>query len=132
MIVYNGGNITNLIKYLGNTEIYVTDTKARAIRYANAQATEEVNPDMNQRLEEGAMILEIETESIRWFRRGKNHTSLDTCEAILMNGNFTIRKVVVRFCRNHRTLYGTRYTGYKDRQQVIDFIQSHGIEIEEV
>ena len=127
MKTYNGGSISNVIKNINLGEIYVTDCAERAIRYANAQATEEVNPAMDQELAENGIILEIEVENEpNWLRR-TNGGSLDSCEAVVRQ--FVITKATVRFLSNERTVYGTRWTGYKNSQQVVEFLQTRGIEV---
>ena len=127
MIVYNGGNITNLIKNIGEQKIFITDTMARAIRYANAQATGEVNPDMDQEMVEDTVVLEIEVNEVDWLRRPEDHPSLDICEAQIKD--FKIKKAIIRFCDDDITRYGTYHTGYKSREQVIEILESNGIEI---
>lgn len=128
MKVYNGGSISNVIINLNKSDIYVTDCVARAIRYANAQATEEVNSDMNQSQEQNTIILEIEVENEpKWLRR-TNGNSLDSCEAHIKT--FEIKKATIRFKEYKNTLYGTRWTGYKTESQVIELLSNSGIEVE--
>ena len=129
MITYTGGSITNLIKNLNNGRgIWTTDTPARATRYANAQATGEVNPDMSQDLAENAVILTVDCKPGYWTRRDDNHGSLDTAETF--TNEFEIKKVTLRFAEYKNTLYGTRHTGYKTREQVIEMLTAQGVEIE--
>lgn len=129
MITYTGGSIGNLIKNLNSDRgIWTTDTIARATRYANAQATGEVNPDMNQALAENAVILTVDCEPGFWTRRDDNHGSLDTAETYTTE--FEIKKVAIRFAEYQNTLYGTRHTGYKTREQVIEMLTAQGIEAE--
>lgn len=129
MQTYTGGSISNLIKkFNSNSGIWTTDTIARATRYANAQATGEVNPDMNQTLAENALILTLDCEPGYWTRRDDNHGSLDTAETYTTK--FEIKKVTIRFAEYKNTLYGTRHTGYKTREQVIEMLTSRGIEVE--
>jgi hypothetical protein len=127
MQTFNGGSVTNLLKNINNDSIYITDTFQRAVRYANAQATGTVNPDMNQELAENAMVLEIEA-SPHWKRRPDKHTSLDTCEDVVKS--FSIIKATIRFAEYENTLYGTRQTGYKNREEVIEFLYQQRIEVE--
>lgn len=127
MKTYNGGSISNLLKNLHGNQIYVTDTAERAIRYANAQATGTVDANLRQKLAEGAVILEVECQP-HWLRRPESHNSLDHCEDVVTE--FTITKATVRFCEYPNTLYGTRHTGYKSAQQVVEILQAQGIKVE--
>jgi hypothetical protein len=128
MIAYNGGSISNFLirTRQKTTDIYVTDTVARAIRYANAQATREVNPSMNQEQAEGTIILYIECNP-NFHRHPASHSSLDTAEAIV--SEFDIVKARVRFCTYQNTMYGNRYC-YKKADEVVAFLEEHAIEVE--
>ena len=128
MITYNGGSLNNLVKYLGSKNaLYVTDTAARATRYANAQATGEVNADLDQELAPGAVIIEITTE-VNFLRRDNDHSSLDTCEAVAKQ--YQIIKATVCPPTYSNTLYGNRHTGYKSFEQVVELLKDNGIEVE--
>ena len=126
MKCYNGGSISNLVKYLDSTEIWVTDTVARAVRYANTQATGIVRSEMNQSQEEDTVILTIET-SPRWSRRNENHATLDTCEDCVRE--YRIISATIRFDHNPRALYGPRGEMW-DRNQVLMALADRGIKAE--
>lgn len=128
MIVYNGGSISNLLKHLGKQEIWVTDKVAFAIRYANTQSTGEVNPDTTQELAENAAILTIEANPTYWTNRPENHNTLDVSESCV--SDYRILKATIRFSDYQNTLYGSRWTGYQTREQVLTFLQEKGIEVE--
>jgi hypothetical protein len=126
MIAYNGGSISNVIKNINKTEMFVTDTVERATRYANAQATGVVNADMNQDIAEGAIVLFVECEP-RWFNRSEDHTSLDVCEAWIKE--YRIVKATIKFHANPRTLYGRR-PNYMNAEQVVSMLRERDIEVE--
>ena len=129
MKTFNGGSITNVIKNLSsNNEIWITDTAARATRYANAQATGEVNADLNQEQAENTIILIVEANPGYWTHRDDKHNSLDASESCVRD--YEIVKVIIRFKSYKNTLYGTRQTGYKTEQQVVEILKAAGIEVE--
>jgi hypothetical protein len=136
MLVYHGAAIGNLLREsFGDVELYVTDTPERAVRYANAQATWEVNPAMDQDLANGAAVLEIEvSESPSWSYRSENHLSLEQCEATVRE--YAIKRIYVRFGTGNVS-YGSNkrangFIGYRSPEQVREFFWMHGIEIVEV
>lgn len=104
MITYNGGSISNVLRKIDSGTIFVTDTRERAVRYANAQATGVVSPSLTQELAEGGVILSIEC-SPTFIRRPDSHTTLDVCEAI--TNEFRVVAVEVR-PHAYPTLYGDR------------------------
>lgn len=62
----------------------VTDTRERALRYANAQRTRVVEAEYGRPLAPNAIVLTLETdEAITWRRRDEGHGSLDQCEATI-------------------------------------------------
>ncbi|HEX7125049.1 MAG TPA: hypothetical protein VF406_04630 [Thermodesulfobacteriota bacterium] len=67
--------------------LYVTDAARLAVRYAAAQATRTVDPDVT-RLPARAVLVTIETpETVRWLRRDRRTArSLDLCEAVIDAG----------------------------------------------
>lgn len=132
MITYNGGSIDNLVLNLSfpnrtKDGIYVTDTIARAMRYANAQAGGLVSHSLEQTQAEGTVILHIDAEP-RWLRRPDNHPSLDHCEAVVKE--YRIIKATIRFPENQRTVF-CRFVR-KNREQVLAMLAERGIEVEVV
>jgi len=129
-LTYNGGSISNVLRHIGTNEIFVTDTFERAARYANAQTSGTVDPDATELM--NGVILEIEpTSEVQWHRRPENHPTLDICEAWL--SNFVIKTAYIKFDENTNTLYGYRqYGGYKNREQVIAFLESRDIKVIEL
>ena len=126
MITYNGGRIGNLIKHIDRKDIYVTDTFARATRYANAQAGEVVSLSLDQEQAEGTAILEVEC-NVQFRRRPESHQSLDHAEAVARR--FKVKSATLRFRSNEKTVYGSRHTGYMNREQVVDFLNARGIQV---
>lgn len=62
---------------------YVTNSEKLATRYANAQATREVNPSAFDLLP-GAAVVEFEyAGKVKWSRRPKSHQTLDLVEAMI-------------------------------------------------
>ena len=91
MIVYHGSTTSKYNSVLDGDfsksfpGLYVTDTFERAAIYANAQATGIVDENAIVLLPH-AVVIEIEVESVRWFRRSVSHRTLDKCEAIIVFG----------------------------------------------
>ena len=127
MKVWHGTSIVNLIKLLkaDSSELYVTDTPDRAARYANAQATEHVSTAY-ERPAPGTAILEIESELLSWSVRGKDHNTLDTCEAVTRN--YRIVSATIRWFEYENTAYDN----HMHRDQVKEYLALRGIEVIEV
>jgi hypothetical protein len=134
MIAYNGGSISRLATALkvGSDGIWVTDTVARATRYANAQATGVVDPSLTQGLAEDAVILEIECEPM-FSRRPEGHPSLDHAEDRLRVGTYRIVAATIRFSDYEKrrpgvTTYGSR-GAYTKADELVAILQAQGVEV---
>jgi hypothetical protein len=131
MKAYNGGSVNNLVNSLArpgyHNGIWVTDTAARATRYANAQATEIVDASLTQPMAENAVVLTVECNP-RWSRRPESHPSLDHCEDHVTD--YKIISAAIRFQSYERVLYGNKWTGYFTREQVVELLESRGITVE--
>ena len=124
MKTYHGTTVSSLLDSQ-RRDIFVTDSEAKAARYANAQATGRVSADYTG-LAEGAAVLTVETESEpRWIRRA-NAQSLDECEAWLLDG-YAITHAKIRW-HPENTVYGR--SGKMRRAQVIETLRSRGITVE--
>lgn len=90
MKAYHGASAINAARLIAdgvNPErvLCVTDTPERAARYANAQATGEVDPDATELLP-GAAVVELEIPETAWGGHGGAGASLDEVEAWVTEG----------------------------------------------
>lgn len=122
MKAYNGGSISNLIKWFDHKSIWVTDDIAKAARYANAQASGVVSSDYAGQAE-GTVVLEVACNPC-WSRRPVQHASLDQCEDQVTE--YAIVKATVRFREYPKTLYGPDCLS---ASQVVEFLSGRGIEV---
>ena len=125
----HGTSVTNLIKLLlaQPEQLYVTDSRDHALRYANAQATGVVSADYGEQ-QQNSVILSISCDDAKWINRGESHNTLDATEAIVTS--WKIESAIVRFSDYPNTLYGTRHTDYMDRNSVLEFLLQNGIEVQ--
>ena len=120
MKAYHGAKINKLQKLISAIEsdsfgLYVTDTRERAARYANAQATGIVDPNATELGEHGAIVaLEI-PDNTKWMRRSCG-SSLDEVETWIKHAEIiSVEKVECDylFCWCHGNLkeYSTSQAG---------------------
>ena len=130
-LTYNGGAISKVLININSDEIFVTDTFEHAARYANAQTSGTVDPDATE-LKSG-VVLEIEpTSELVWHKRPENHSTLDVCESWLLDNAFVIKAAYIKFTEYKNTVYGNQQTGYKNKEQVIAFLESKNIKVIEL
>ena len=123
MIAYNGGSVSRLVENLSKPTMWVTDKKNKSMRYANAQATESVDPSLKQRMAEGTVILHVECDPT-WVWRS-NGRSLDACEAFI--DSFQIVKAEIRFYDYANTVYGR---GHIPAEKVVRMLRDRGVKVE--
>ncbi len=97
--VYHGTDLAGaarLVRAGVRSGLYVTETRALAVRYAAAQATRTVDPDVTA-LPAGAVVLTIETrEPVAWSRQDPQRAaSLDLCETTIAAGRLVAAEAAV-------------------------------------
>lgn len=108
-----------------DSSYYVTDTRARATRYANAQASGDVNLSLEQTLATYGCLIEVEIPESEFLTRGAAYRgSLDAVELIARIPQSRITRVTVRpaayrNCSSHKTIARLRDL-LGDRLEVLD------------
>ena len=125
MVGYNGGSVSNLVKNFNKAgSMYVTDTAARATRYANAQATERVSLEFGEQAP-STVILTVEAEDINFHRRPGHTASLDECEGWLRAGQYRITAARIRFS----SYWNTVYYGMRPND-IVNMLVANGVAVE--
>jgi hypothetical protein len=130
-VVYHGCRIEETFNLLDGKSkhfpgLYVTDTFARALRYACARATGVVDEDVTA-LAEGAAVVELATdEPIRWSRR-PNTQSLDKCETTIQN--WKVVRIYLRPPKYENVLYNINGTYIRAGEYITRLAETVPVEV---
>lgn len=132
MMAFHGCTVANLVRLIrtGGPDWLSVTSEENAGRYANAQATQVVDPRYLP-LAEGAVVLGVEIpDDTNFIVRPESHHTLDTLEAVVPFGRYRVVSARLRFHPYAKTRYGTGWDDAILGEEVVALLLAAGIDME--